>query len=68
MSETVESTIFLEENGDVLILEREYQDQIHSLVYFLSGISYKRTDTLKACTFLKEGLKYNDGKLLDFNL
>jgi hypothetical protein len=57
-------TVLMKEKGDSLVLGREYHNQIHALVYFLSGLAYKRTDTLKSSIFFKEGSKFIQGILV----
>ena len=57
-------TVLLTDDDDLLVLDYEYQEKIHALVYFLSGLAYKMTDTLMASTFFHEGLKFNQCKLL----
>ena len=54
-------TVLLEESEKCLVVGREYHDQIHALVYFLSGLAYKRTDTLKSSIFFKEGTRFLQG-------
>jgi hypothetical protein len=60
-SVSIKETVLLDENENCLVLGREYHDQIHALVYFLSGLAYKRTDTLKSSIFFKEGTKFLQG-------
>lgn len=64
----IKETVLIKEKEECLILGHEYYDQIHALVYFLSGLAYKRTDTLKSSIFFKEGSKFIKGLESDWTL